>query len=488
MFQTLNYTIIRSFFTYFLLVCCINGFSQNVQIKGKAHASYANRVIQLFSVSDGITGNRQKEDQDTIAPDGYFDLSFYAKYTQPVFFKIDNVVGQLYVEPDFVYGITIPELDVEQTRSESTELPVNIGVVGADSTELNALIFDYQAQVNKIFLDGNNSPGGQPAVFRPAMFHRADSLQKLCYVRYKDIKNEYFRSYVIYSIASINASVSRGENYLINSYISNRPIQYYHYEYMQFFNACFKGYLNTIATRFKGKSLYNIINTKADYPALMDFIRQDKLLKSDSLRELVILRNLWDFYYSIDFSPEAIESIVSQINTYSRIKEHKQIASTMLAYFNKMQPGSLAPGFSARNREGTLSSLSAFKGRWIYLNFFSTKNEESLREMLKIAAIKKKLGTKMVFVSVCLDDSLKTYVNYLRANPKLDWPIWFNNERSLTSTAKDNYNVVGTEAYFLINNFGYLAQSPAQSPSQGIEFKLNSIFKVRERKTKTGIR
>lgn len=467
-----------------MILCSLAGFSQNVLVRGKAHLSYAGKTIQLFAVTDGITGNHEKQSQDTIDADGYFELNFQARYTQPVFLKIGNVVAQLYVQPDFVYGVTIPELDLEQTRSEAAELPVNIGVIGTDSTELNALTFDYQEQYNRIFLEDNASP----AVFRPAMFHRADSLQKFCYERYKGIKNDYFRSYVIYSIASINASVSRGENYLVKAYILNRPIQYNHYEYMQFFNACFKGYLNTIATHFKGHSLYNIINTRADYPALLDFVRQDKLLKGDSLRELVILRNLWDFYFSIDFVPEAVERVVSQLNFQTKIKEHKKIASTMLAYFNKMQPGSQAPGFSARNREGSMSSLGNFKGRWIYLNFFSTRNEESLKEMPKIAAIKKKLGDKVVFISICVDDSLKSYMNYLKANPKFDWPIWFNNEKSLTKTAKEHYSVTGTEAYFLINNGGYLAQSPALPPSQGIEGQLNTIFKIRKKNTKTGIR
>lgn len=458
-------------------------FSQNILIKGRAHPSYAGKVIQLYSGTDFITLNRQKESQDTIEADGYFELNFQSLHTQPVYFKIDHVVAQLYVQPDYAYGITIPEVDNNLDRNNDAELTVNIGVIGTDSTELNALIFDYQEQYNKLFLTEDNR-----FLSRPVMFRRADSLQKLCYGRYAKITNEYFRSYVIYSIATINASVSRGENYLINSYISNRPIQYDHYEYMQFFNACFKGYLNTIAAGRKGQTLYNIINTKADYPALLNFVRQDKLLKNDSLRELVILKNLWDFYFSMDFVPDAVENIVSQINVSTKNREHKKIASTMLAYFNKMQVGSAAPSFSARNREGTISSMSAYKGRWIYLNFFSTKNIESLKEMPKIAAMRKAFGDKIVFLSICLDDSLKTYTNYLRSNPKFDWPIWFNNEKSLTKTAKENYFVTGTEAYFLINNFGYLAQSPALSPSQGIEYKLNVIFKVRKKITKTGIR
>jgi thiol-disulfide isomerase/thioredoxin len=153
-----------------------------------------------------------------------------------------------------------------------------------------------------------------------------------------------------------------------------------------------------------------------------------------------------------------------------------------------MQSGSVAPDFSARTKDGTIGTLNSFKGRWVYLNFFSTKNAESLKEMPKIDALRKKFGDKIVFVSVNLDDSLKTYLTYVKSNPKFNWAIWYNYDKSFYKTAKDNYFVFGTEAYFLINNFGYLAQSPALSPSKGIEYKLNSLFKSAKRTTKTGIR
>lgn len=444
---------------------------------------YAGKVIQLNILSDYITNIKQKEDQDTIQSDGYFELHFQSEYTQPIFLKIDNVIATLYVQPDFVYGVTIPELEKGYDYNNDAELPVNIGLIGTDTTELNILTFDYQKQFNNLFdvKDGK-------FLSRPMMFKRADTLKKICDKRYQKINNPYFINYIDYSIASINASVSRGENYLINGHIANKPIQYNHYEYMQFFNACFKGYLNTYASMQKGQTLYNIINVKADYTLLSDFLKNDKFLKSDSLRELVILKNLWDFYFSADFASEAIESMVSQFQQKTKIKPHKKIANSMLTYFNKMQAGSVAPNFSARAKDGTVGALTSFKGRWVYLNFFSTQNTESLREMPKIEALKKKFGDKVVFVSICLDDSLKSYTNYLKLNPKHNWTIWYNYDKAFTKTAKDNYFVTGTEAYFLINNFGYLAQSPALSPSKGIEYKLNSIFKPTKRNTKTGIR
>jgi hypothetical protein len=467
------------------LFCLIAAHSQaqNVTIRGKAHPSYAGKLIQVLTETDYITNTRFKENSDTIAADGFFELNIQIESTRPVTLKIDQVVADLYLEPDFVYGITIPELDKDRDYKNDVELPVNIGIVGADSTELNNLIFDYQEQYNRLFISDEGR-----YLSRAMMFKLADSLQKLCDKRYAGVNNVYFKNYTLYSIASLNASVSRGENYLINGYILNRTIQYHHFEYMHFFSTCFRGYLNTVASQHKGQSLYNIINTKANYKLLLDFLKDDKLVKSDSLKELVILRNLWDFYFSADFSPEAIETIVVQLSQTTKNKEHKRIAANMLAYFNKMQVGSGAPDFSARSRDGKMASLSAFKGRWVYLNFFSTSNTESLKEFPKLVGLKKKYGHKVVFLSICLDDSLKSYQQFLKNNPKYDWAIWYNYDKSLSKTAKEHYFVTGNEAYFLISNQGYLAQSPALSPSKGIEYKFNVIFKIRRRDTKTGIR
>jgi hypothetical protein len=477
--------MLKNIFIYLFLLLLFPArfFSQNVVVKGKAHLSYKNKVIQLYTLTDFITNIKQKETQDTIENDGFFELSFHTDYIQPVFLKIDNVTAQLYVQPDFVYGITIPEIDSKYDYKNDAELPVNIGIIGSDSTELNALTFDYQAKLNNLFTSRDSK-----YISRATMFKRADSLKKLCSLRYNKITNPYFKNYYEYSIASINASVARGQSYLVNNYIINKPIQYYHYEYMQFFNSCFSGYLNSVASSRKGESLYNIINVKGNYEMLSAFLSTDKLLKTDSLRELVIIKNLWDFYYSAEFSPEAIEAIISDLNQRTKIEEHKKITATILSYFNKMQQGSPAPNIYARTKTGTTGDLSIFKGKWIYLNFFTTKNLESIKEMPKIASLKKKFGDKMVFVSICLDDSLSTYTNYVKSNLKFDWNIWYNYDKSIVKTGKESYFVTGSQAYFLINNSGYLAQSPALSPSNGIEYKLNVIFKPGRKNTKTGIR
>ncbi len=457
--------------------------AQNITIKGKAHSSHIGKRIDVYTYQDFITKLKLKEATDTVGSDGYFELKFHSAFIQPVFVQIDNYIGTLYVKPNYVYGILFPEIDEQFKHHQEAELPVNLSLIGKDTTELNMLIFDYEELYTEIFTPKNNQ-----FLTHKMLFKKADSLKILCDKRYATIKDSYFTNYYNYQIAGINASLSRGEKSLIQAFIINKPIQYHNYEYISFFSSCFTNYLNSIGSSKKGTSIYKIINANTDLGQLHEFCKTDQFLKNDSLREFVIIKNLWDLYFNPEFNQDAIESLVSKINLQTKIEEHKFLTDYMLKNFFKMQPGTPAPIFFARNKAGGLESFEKTKGKWTYLNFFSTSNNESLKEMGKIAGLKKKFGDKVNFVSICTDDSLKNYQNFLKQNIKYDWQIWFNNVGSVKQTAKELYNVVGSESYFLINNFGTIALSPATSPSKGIEYKFNAIFKPTRKNTKVGIR
>ena len=46
---------------------------------------------------------------------------------------------------------------------------------------------------------------------------------------------------------------------------------------------------------------------------------------SMTLKELVIIRNLWDFYFNGEYSSDAIKLICNQINGKTKITQHKNI-------------------------------------------------------------------------------------------------------------------------------------------------------------------
>ncbi len=407
----------------------------------------------------------------------------HSKLTRPVFLKIGNLIGKLYVRPDYVYGVTFPGIPSLINYDTEAEVSVDIGIIGNDSTELNASIIDFSDQYNAIFVKKQNE-----FLSRQKIVKYIDSLTKISQKRYKKNEDAYFKSYVAYSLASLNVNVGRGFEFMLANYIKDKPIDYHHFEYAEFYNACFKDYLTTMASMKSGRTLYNIINTQASYTMLDGFAKSSKHLQNDTLRQLVLIRNLWDFYYSTEYVPDAVASIIGQINNTTAIEEHKEITTNMLLHINRMRVGDKIPEFLARTKTGTIANSNLLKNQWVYLNFFATTNTESLREMTKILALKKKFGDKVLFVSICTDDSLKNYQTYLKTYPKHDWTIWYYKTDNVKKTVKDLFQVVGTEAYFLINTYGNLAQSPALSPSKGIETKLNNLFKPKRTTRKIGIR
>jgi len=462
----------------FIFTTCFSN-AQNIAIKGKADPSHIGKEVVLSDYSDYITYTKTKESIDTVDKDGYFELKLQSAVTKPVLISIENLTGKIYVQPNFVYGVSFPGRDSLTNNQEGTETIVNISVFGKDSTELNALIIDFNTQYNNLFAKSNStylSPAKLNAIL--------DTFYVTSKKRYTAIKNPYFKKYVEYSFANLFTNISKSKTILFKQFIDKKPILYHNYEYMDFFNAHFKGYLKGFASTKTGGSIYNSINSFGDYQDLKHQFNTDKSITNDTLRELLLLKGLIDFYYSPDFDKKQVQSVIEQLYRDSPYPENKKIAFNMLQNTYHLQPGAKAPDFVAYDRAGTSVNLSSYKGKYIYLNFFSTQSDNSLKEMQKLIDIKKKFNDKVTIVSVCIDDSVKTYKAYLKANPKQDWIILHQGQ----GEAKQNYAIKTLSGYFFINTQFMLAQSPALSPSEGIEYKFNALFRPKKKNTITGVR
>lgn len=458
-------------------------YGQNVKIKGKAHASHIGKPISLLAYSDLITYTKTREAIDTVDKDGYFELDLQIEHTQPVELQIENLFGKLYIQPNYVYGVTFPEKDKELDIRGDVEEQVLIGVISGDTTELNTLIIDYNKVYNKMFENAATE-----FLNKNRIYNKLDTVQLIASWRYKNIKNNYFKSYVQYSIAESNSNASRGKNFLASNFIAGKPVLHTHFEYMTFFNAFFKGYVEAYSSTKKSENIHHLINTVTQYTAVNSYLKSDPLLSNDTLRELVIIKSLWDYYYSPQFSRELVLAVIEQMTNDTKIKAHKKILNNILQIAYNLSVGMKAPDFVAYDRTGKMVTLGDYKGRYVYLNFFSTKSVNSLKEMPKMAELVKKYGDKVTFISICTDDSIKNYKNYLKANPKYTWPIWYNKAGNDGKTAYDVYNLKAVPAFFFINQFGNLAQSPATAPTQGFEYKLKALFKPKKKDTKIGIR
>jgi hypothetical protein len=322
-------------FLFLILIISINSNAQNITIKGKADASHIGKEVILSDFSDYVTYTRTKESADTVDANGYFELKLQSAITKPILINIDNLIGKIYVQPNFVYGIYFPGKDSLTNNQEGTETTVDISVYGKDSTELNALIVDFNTQYNQLFVNKKD------AYLSPAKLNAIlDTFLVTSKKRYAHIKNPYFKNYLEYSFADFFSNISRSKTVLYKQYIDKKPILYSNYEYMQFFNSHFKGYLKAYASTKNGGNIYNSINAFADYNDLKNQFRSDKSITNDTVRELLILKGLIDFYYSSDFDKKQVQSVIEQLQRETRVEEHKKL---QVIYCNRFINYNLAP-------------------------------------------------------------------------------------------------------------------------------------------------
>jgi peroxiredoxin len=444
-------------------------FAQNVTIKGIA-PTHKGKEISVYLYDDLITQSQTLQSSDTVDTRGNFELSLSIRSTQIALIKTDNLTGIIYIQPNFMYGIVFPEKDSLRFNAGGTEQNVNL-IINGDSTELNARIIDFNNCFDS-FWEKNYK-----AFVTKQIHQKLDSFQLQINKRYEKVKLSYFKTYVDYTFASFNENTGRHHSYLAKRYLLDKPINYGNYEYMNFFNQYFKQYLQKQSDTKNGNFILDAINEQGEYKHLNELLKGDPILKNDTLRELVVLKSLADLYFAPHFKKEKIKQMLEQLQGSTTISEHKIIVFDVLRNINNMRVGQLAPIFTLRNIKRDTISLTDFKARYTYLDFFATWCTDCLQELKKQEQLFRKYGDKVMFVSVCTDDDTVAFKNFVKQNPAYKWTFLYGGKNKKLA---EQYNIKSLPVYYFISPDGYLLQSPALKPDEGIEFKFNQIFKIKD--------
>lgn len=446
---------------------------QNVTIKGIAGAAKGHE-ISIYLYDDLITYSQSKVDADTVDARGNFELQLSIKSPQVALIRANKLVGKIYLQPNFIYGIIFPPADSARFIAGGTEQSVDITVNG-DSTELNARIIDFNTRFDEFWKKHYKS-------FVTKHIHRElDSFQLQINKRYENVKLTYFKNYVEYSFALMNENTGRHRTFLAQRYLLNKPIDYDNYEYMEFFNQYFKQYLQKLTATKNGTLMLDAINVQGEYPHLEQLVKTDPFLKSDTLRELVLIKGLYELYYAPHFDRVKIRNMFSQLQGLTKIPEHKKIVSHILRNINNLLPGSKAPDFTLINAKRDTIHLSNYANRYVYLNFFAPWCTDCLEQFKKQEQLFKKFGDRIYFVSVDIDDDTTAFKNFVKQNSKYPWTFLRMGKQKDVVT---QYNAITVPLYYLINMQGNFIQSPALKPDEGIERKFNEILKIKTKRPK----
>ncbi len=437
-------------------------FAQSDSIIGYA-PEYIGKKVTLYTIDDYLTMTRVKLAEGEVSlKDSIFRLNNPVKFTVKAFIEIDKTESELYLDPKHSYKIQY--LKPENRTASFVNQKVEIIFFGLDSTDVNYKILQYNQWFDKYIYYH------QKDIIKNGIVPYLDTFKIYAYKAYKNEKNAYFLNYVRYNIALLEQAKKnrKNENAKLNTYleyIKPYPVFTYNDQYMKFiksfYSKDFEGYMPNVKA-----SIYLAID-HASPTRLMKALGQDFFLQKTKLRELMMVNMLGNSYYKRGYDRNDVLTILDSVSRFATYKPNAIASKNMLSYLTKIEKGYPAPQFTIVEANDTIT-IGKYNGKFLYINFFASWNENSVKEMKIINELKNKYADYVDFLSLSTDKTKQEFDNYMSQHPNYNWDIVFIGN---DSDILQQYNVKTVPSYFLINPEGFIAMAPALSPSPNFEYK-----------------
>ncbi len=454
-----------------ILIMCWGLLSaKDVLIKGTA-AGAEGKYLRVYTYSDLLNYREVYITQSLIDNKSAFNLKMSVNETTLYFFKIDFLTTSIFIEPDKSYTLTFdsikPQLYNESSNPFLTPVLINYKIDNADADDLNILINHFDS-VYADFITNN-----AVAIMRKRCRPVFEKLVDLCDSLYKDKTNKYFRTYITYKTAVLEAALYiESRMTLYDKYLKNRTHEITHIAYMEFFNQFYDKFFTDITQRIKFVDLEASINEHKSHFALLDTLGKDSLLRNELIREIVMIKGLGELYSVPGFKKENIISMLTSLAEKSKFKAVQNMSRTSIKFLSGYPNGTRATDFTLTDRKMQKYSLAQYKGKYVYLFFWNTSCSMCMSEMLLLNDMRTKYRGNIEIIGISVDsEPLKMY--YFLEKYKFDYPLLhFNYDYSLT----DNYFVKSLPFFVLIDKDGHIVNCPSLKPSEDIQRQLDMIF------------
>jgi thiol-disulfide isomerase/thioredoxin len=288
---------------------------------------------------------------------------------------------------------------------------------------------------------------------------------------YKDVKDEYFLTYVRYNIGEMDQTFGGGRNaearlQIFLEYIGPYPVYYENDQYMtfikRFYEQDFDGY-----DPHTEKEIFAAIDA-ASPTLMMKALKRDLFLANPELREMIMIDKLGKQFYKSNYDKQAILHMLDSLSSHARYQVNATLARNIGAYLTSLERGYPAPFLELPFSADSTLTWRSYEGKFVYLNFFTTWDDKSKGEMKVMEGLYEKYKEDICFLSLCTDKERITFEKYRAENPGQTWDvIYIGDEHSLLQSWK----VQTFPAYFLIDQGGYIAAAPATRPSPDGEYE-----------------
>lgn len=482
-----------------------------VTIEGKA-PSYVGKEAELVGYKDYLTEMDTVLDRSRVSlADSAFSFEVETPRIRPAWIRIGQARSKIYLEPGADYEVRFPPIPEDRVQRSHGYTDVEMTFFELSEHDANNLVIDFNRVHEHFFATNYRSigiryasgseyareeaefhQGGRPdsltrARIRntPSISYLVDSLRKTLKERYAEVDKAWFRTHYQHALAPLVETAEQNRKAIYRNYFGDEAVRFHHEEYMKHFLNFYDKYLIDFARRHDSLlDLQQVLREKRDPAPILRALKSEKAdyMGREAIRELVVIDGMFDaFYHRDDLDQEGIHAVLDSIASNSPREGARVMAKNLSNFLSKRQKGSRAPGFRLIDRDTNSVSLKNLSGRPVYMNFWATWNETSLKDMRVIEKLHEKYGKHVQFLSICTDDKLRDMKRFLKEHPEYDWKFL---HAGSGKNIEEAYEVASIPAYYLLNEEGRFIVLNGPKPAEDARSYLHRLYKRIQRERK----
>ena len=416
---------------------------------------YEYQPLTLKTYLDEIAFLEKELAHNAVSNTGNIIFEFDISITTTCFLELGAYHAIFFAEPGKEYHITLPPFrpltKAQQFNPFFEPKKILLKTDATEKNELNTQIA-YFEDVFDFFL------------VKSALNTDIDSIKKSIATLqdlFSDSGIPFFEDYKQYKyVQLINLNEKHSPSLAITEYFSTLPVSYENLAFWETFNIIFNNFFNAFGSSIE-RQYINRALAEDDFTALSAILEYRFNITDQALRELVIIKGLYDAYFSDKRNAPYLFSLMKKWKEHLTIPLHVEMLEKII---DRIEENSAKPfNFNLADEKGKYHQLSDFSGKFVYINFCNTNIALSKKDfgiLERYADVYKK---DLYVVNIFTDDNKDRMKNAVsKQKSKQIVNLFGGNNSELIN----RYNIINIPTYFLIDRKGDFLLSPAPTPDE----------------------
>jgi hypothetical protein len=286
--------------------------------------------------------------------------------------------------------------------------------------------------------------------------------------------SSFFKTYVKFSIASLDniqfiAERNRFEKH--DFYIKNAPVSYKNDAYMTYISSFYEKILPRLSS--EANALVYTAVLKSSPTLLMRALGSEYTLVNLRVREIVMIKMLSEEFYAKDLPQTNIITILDSLSNRCLFNGNTIIAKNLLSRLTELTSGGKAPDFALILPDGSLRTLSNYRGKHLYLHFIDPTSIKSTNEIGPLIQIYERYKEDIQFITIYPSGEYDEKV----MESTLNTIPWTKVALEQSNVFWKNYKIESFPQYILIDGYGYVVSAPALGPLPNGQYEtIDQVF------------